>query len=199
MELLTKEIYNLRLNPEDNGFIYNFSRLELSNLNLKPEKKVLVGFLIFNSYILPVNNCKKSLFMAVTTYLTDKKYKYIYPFSINMDVVTEKLSQKPEKIFKTKYNLTKQELDKIQLFEIYNLDNIKIYAVNVPKISKKLKEMKLTKVIHMYSDPFIQKDVTQLYPQILSTNFSGLNKRFFFFYNNIKVSLKEKHILERIN
>ena len=139
MELLTKEIYNLRLNPEDNDFIYSFSRLELSNLNLKPEKKVLVGFLIFNTYILPVNDFGKSLFMAVTTYLTDKNIS-TSTFSINMDVVTEKLSQKPEKIFKTKYNLTKQELDKCQLFEIYNLDNIKIYAVNIPKISKKLKE-----------------------------------------------------------
>ena len=128
----------------------------------------------------------KSLFMAVITYLTDKKY--IHPFQY-FDV-TRKLSQKPEKIFKTKYNLTKQELDKCQLFEIYNLDNIKIYAVNIPKISKKLKEMKLTKVIHMYSDPYTKSYTT------LSTNIIHkvvLNKRFFFFYNNIKVNLKETY------
>ena len=45
MELLTQEIYNLKIKPSENDFIHSFSKLELSNLNLKPEKNILVGFL----------------------------------------------------------------------------------------------------------------------------------------------------------
>ena len=199
MELLTQEIYNLKIKPSDNDFIHSFSKLELSNLNLKPEKNILVGFLLFRTNFLPINNYDKKLYIATTTYLTDKKYKMIYPLSIDMDLVTEKDSMKPEKILKRKFEMTKTEIDKSQIFEVYNCNNVKIFGVNISKINKKQKTMKLTKVLHMYSDPYITQDVVSLYPQVISTNFNSLSKRFFFFYKNIKVNLKEKYILEQMN
>ena len=106
---------------------------------------------------------------------------------------------KPEKILRTKFDMTKTEIDKCQIFEVYNCNNVKIYGVNISKINKKHKNMKITRVLHMYSDPYINKDVISLYPQVISTNFNSLKKRFFFFYKNIKVNLKEKYILEQVN
>ena len=66
MELLTQEIYNLKIKPTDNGFIQSFSQLKLSNLNLKSEKNILVGFLLFRTNVVPVNNY-------------DKKYYIVFP------------------------------------------------------------------------------------------------------------------------
>ena len=56
----------------------------------------------------------------------------------------------------------------------------------------------MTRVLHSYSDPYNVNEIEQLYPQIVMSRLSSLNKRFFFFYDNIKISIKEKNILEKI-
>ena len=59
--------------------------------------------------------------------------------------------------------------------------------------------MKKTSVLHLYTDPTTGFDIENLYKQIISANFSSLNKKFYFFYNNIKVFLRERIFLEAIN
>lgn len=199
MELLTEEIYNLKIDKSDNDYIHKFSQLRLNELDLEPQKNCLVGFLFFKTSILPVKDYNKKYFMTVTNYFTEHKYKIIYPFYNSLELTSTKNSKNPKKLIKTKYGLKNSEIDKINLYEVYNVNNIIIYAVNTPKLFKFMKEMKHHKAIHLYSDPNSNQEIESVYSDIISTGFNRLNKRFFFFYNNIKISLKEKHILERIN
>ena len=199
MELLTEEIYNLKIDKSDNDYIHKFSQLRLNELDLEPQKNCLVGFLFFKTSILPINNYDKKYFMTVTNYFTEHKYKIIYPFYNSLELTNAKNSKNPKKLIKSKYELKKSDLDKIKIYEVYNVNNIIIYAVNTTKLFKFLKDMKNHKAIHLYSDPNANQKIESIYSDIITTNFNQLNKRFFFFYNNIKISLKEKHILERIN
>ena len=198
MELLSEEIYNLRISPREDDFIYRFSKINLDELNLETNKNTLVGFHIFRTNILPIKNYDKRYYMAVTNYLTERNYKQIYPFNNSLTLTTLKAAKNPMKLFKEKYGLTKTDISKCQIFEVYNSKNVIIYSVNIPKIFKNMRKMKITKNIHLYSNPFGEKTIVDVYQDIVSTKFSSLNKRFFFFYDNLKISLKEKHILERI-
>ena len=47
MELLSEEIYNLRISPREDDFIYRFSKINLDELDLETNKTILVGFHIF--------------------------------------------------------------------------------------------------------------------------------------------------------
>ena len=198
MELLNEEIHNLRISPREDDYIYRFSKLQLDNLELQSNKKIIVGFHIFKTTPLPINNYDKKYYITVTDYLTEKKFKHIYPFNNTMDIATARSIKNPSKLFKEKYDLTKKEASSCKIFEVYNSKNVVIFGVNIPRIFKKLKNMKITKTLHMYSNPYCDKNIESIYSDIVSTKFSGLNKRFFFFYDNIKISLKEKHIMERI-
>ena len=198
MELLSEEIYNLRISPREDDFIYRFSKINLDELDLETNKNILVGFHIFKTNILPIKNLDKKYYMTVTNYFTEKNYKQIYPFNSTLTLTTLKATKNPMKIFKEKYGLTKTDISKCQIYEVYNSKNVIIYSVNIPKIFKNMKKMKITKNIHIYSNPYGEKTIENMYQDIVSTKFSSLNKRFFFFYENIKINLKEKHILERI-
>jgi hypothetical protein len=198
MELLSDEIYNLRISPSQDDYIYKFSKLNLDELELESNKKVLVGFHIFRTNMLPIENYDKRYYIAVTNYFTEKNYKHIYPFHNTLSLTTLKATKNPMKLFKEKYELTKTDISKCQIYEVFNSQNIIIYSVNIPKIFKNIKKMKITKNIHLYSNPFGEKTIENIYQDIISTKFSTLNKRFFFFHDNVKISLKEKHILERI-
>ena len=195
MELLSKEVFDLKISPKNDEYIHQFSKLSLDNLNLKSNKKNLVGFLFFKTEIVPINNYNKQFYLAVTKYFTENNYKYIYPLNINLNLDS---SQNISKLLKKKFDFTKKEFDKCKIFKIYEFDNICIYAINIPKIFKKIKELKITRVLHSYSDPYNVNEIEQLYPQIVMSRLSSLNKRFFFFYDNIKISIKEKNILEKI-
>ena len=134
--------------------------------------------------------------MTVTNYFTEKNYKQIYPFNSTLTLTTLKATKNPMKIFKEKYGLTKTDISKCQIYEVYNSKNVFIYSVNIPKIFKNMKKMKITKNIHIYSNPYGEKTIENMYQDIVSTKFSSLNKRFFFFYENIKINLKENIFLK---
>ena len=95
--------------------------------------------------------------MTVTNYFTEKNYKQIYPFNSTLTLTTLKATKNPMKIFKEKYGLTKTDISKCQIYEVYNSKNVFIYSVNIPKIFKNMKKMKITKNIHIYSNPYLRK------------------------------------------
>ena len=77
MELLNKEIHNLRISPREDDYIYRFSKLQLDNLELQSNKKIIVGFHIFKTTPLPIKNYDKKYYITVTDYLTENKFKHI--------------------------------------------------------------------------------------------------------------------------
>lgn len=199
MELLSDEIFNLKIKPNGNDFIQKFSELSLDNLELQQE--VLIGQIYFTTHIQPVINPTKQYFIAVTTYVTEKNFKMLFPFNINLKKEPKKVIKNTKKyyskVLKENYGFTKKNTEEIQIYEFYNHNNIIIYGVNVPCL-KGLKELKVTKCLHFYSDPGFVSDLKELYSQVLVTKLNGLKKRFNFMYDNIRVSLKEKHLIERI-
>lgn len=199
MELLSEEIFNLKLKPNSNDFIQKFSELSLDNLGL--EQEVLIGQIYFTTHIQPVINPEKKYFIAVTSYVTEKNFKMLFPFNVNLKKKSTKATQNPKKyyskILRENYGFTKKNTEEIQIFEFYNHNNIIIYGVNVPCL-KKLRDLKVTKCLHFYSEPEFTTDLKELYSQVLVTKLNGLKKRFNFMYDNIRISLKEKHIIERI-
>lgn len=203
MELLSHDLIKLQIdNTISNDFIQKFSKLELNNLNLDQNKKILIGHIFIKTNIVPINNYSKELFMSSTSYITEKNFKLVYPLNSNMELVSSNSLKNPlkyfAKIFKEKYGFTKKFLDNMKVTEIYNYNNIIIYAINISSIQK-FKKHKITNTIHLYTDPERNDSLTELYSQIIEPGRNNLSKRFYFFYENLKVSIKERHILERIS
>jgi hypothetical protein len=204
MELVTQEIQNLTLQNEVNTkFIQSFSRLGLNTLNLDENNKVLVGHIFLHTKLVKVRNTDKKYYIAVSEYYTEKKRNRIYPLSNQMKLCPMKTLENPKKYWykylKENYSFTKKILDETKIFQAHIQDNIVIYLIYTPILTKKIKEMKKTSVLHLYTDPTTGFDIENLYKQIISANFSSLNKKFYFFYNNIKVFLRERIFLEAIN
>ena len=207
MERLSDEIYKLKIsksvNPE---FIQDFSKINLNDLNLKEDDTILVGQVIFHTHICYVNNYKKKYFMSITNYFTEKTSTSIYPLQSKLNLVKSKVKDNPKKYFskilKDQYGYVKINLETVQIFEIFNQNNVVIYAINIPTVKKKLKELKITKKIHLYTNPYLKELSTpilsNLFTQVLSTSINLLDRRFYFFYNKIKIAIKERIILEKI-
>ena len=132
MELLSKEIYNLRISNSSlsKNFIQKFSLLNLKSLHLDNKEEVLVGHIIFQTDIQTIHDYTKKLFIAKTSYYTHKKYKIIYPLHNILDIAPIKIIDNPHKYFnnilKERYKFPKSIINKIQIFEIYNKDNVVI-------------------------------------------------------------------------
>ena len=204
MELVTQDIQHLTLQNEENTqFIQRFSKLNLDNLKLENESNILVGHIFLHTRLVKVNNPDKKYFIAVSDYYTDKKRNYIYPLSCKLNLAPEKIINNPKKYWhkylKDNFSFTKKILDGTEIFQVHLQNNVVIYLVCVSTLTKKIKEMKKTSVLHFYTDPTTGFNIKNLYNQITSEHFNSLNKRFFFFYNNIKVFLKEKNFLQAIN
>jgi hypothetical protein len=207
MERLSNEIYKLQisksLTPE---IIQEFSKINLNTLNLKEDENILVGQLFFHTHICSVNNYKKKYFMSITNYFTGKVKTPIYPLQSNLNLVKSKVKDNPKKYFrkmlKDQYGYLKINLETMQIFEIFNQNNVVIYAINIPTVKKKLKELKITKMIHLYTNPYLKElskpVLSNLFSQVLSISVNSLDRRFYFFYNKIKIAIKERHILEKI-
>ena len=199
MELLSEEIFNLKLKPNSNDFIQKFSELNLDNLEL--EDDLLIGQIYFTTNIYPVKDPGKTYFMAVTSYITEKNYKLLYPLNVNLKKLPTKVSKNPKKYYskllKENYGFSKKNTDLVNVYEIYNYNKVIIYGVSVPCL-KGLKELKVSKCLHFYTDPNFVSDLRELYSQVLITKLNGLKKRFNFMYNNIRITIKEKHIIEKI-
>lgn len=204
MELVTQEIQNLTLQNEVNTkFIQSFSRLGLNTLNLDENKKVLVGHIFLHTKLVKVRNTDRKYYIAVSEYFTEKKRNRIYPLSNQLRLCPMKIVENPKKYWfkylKENYSFTKKILDEINIYQVYLQDNIVIYLIHTPILTKKIKEMKKTDVMHFYTNPYTGFDIQNLYNQISTEKFNGLNKKFFFFYNNIKVFLRERTFLEAIH
>ena len=203
MERLTQDIHNLKIIPTKNpSFIQKFSQLNLQNLSLEEDDNILVGCLFFHTNVKEVINLQKKYFLALTTYFTENKYNKIYPLYSNLHLEKRKNLKNPQsyfkKILKENYRISKLNLENSHIFEVYNTNGIIIYGINIPIQKKKVKELKQTKIFHFYKDPYSNKNIQELYTQILSTNMNFLDRKFYFFYNNIKVTIKEKIFLEKI-
>jgi hypothetical protein len=203
MELVTQEIQNLTLKPSvNNSFIQHFSKLNLNSLKLDENKKMLVGHVFFQTKLIAVNNLNKKYYIALTNYYTEKKKSNIYPLSNKLNLLSEKTLKNPRKyyhkILKDNYSFTKTLLDKVEIYEAFQEDNIVIYLISLPHITKKIKELKFTDVIHLYTNPHTGYNLEELYKQIVSEGINGLNKKFYFFYNNIKIKINEKVLLKAI-
>tara|TARA_B100000795_G_C22613235_1_gene365926 strand:- start:136 stop:744 length:609 start_codon:yes stop_codon:yes gene_type:complete len=201
MEQLSDEIHNLTISTGKN-FIQKFSQMNLKKLNLEDDHNILVGHLIFHTNVYNVTNLKKKYFLALTTYFTEKKNNMIYPLSSNLILVKKTSLNKPlkyfNKILKEKYSFTKSNIENVTIFEVYNKDGIIIYGINIPILKKKVKELKNTRIIHLYKDPYTTHSLKELYIQVLSNHMNSLDRRFYFFYNNIKITIKEKLFLEKL-
>jgi hypothetical protein len=203
MELVTREIQNLTLEPPiNNSFIQHFSKLNLNNLKLDENKKMLVGHVFFQTQLLAVNNLNKKYYIALTNYYTEKKKSKIYPLSNKLNLLSEKGIKNPKKyyhkILKDNYSFTKALLDKVEIYEAFLEDNIVIYLISLPHITKKIKDLKFTNSFHLYTNPNTGFNLEELYKQIANESINGLNKKFYFFYNNIKIKLSEKVLLKAI-
>jgi hypothetical protein len=204
MELVTQGIQKLNLENEVNTqFIQKFSKLGLKSLDLQEKEKILVGHIFLHTKLVKVRNTDKKYYIAVSEYYTEKKKNRIYPLSNKLNICQAKVLNNPLKYWykylKENYSFTKKILDETKIYQSHIQDNIVIYLIYTPILTKKIKEMKKTSVLHFYTDPTTGFDIENLYKQIISANFSSLNKKFYFFYNNIKVSLKERDFLEAIN
>ena len=204
MELVTQEIQNLKLENEVNTrFIQKFSKLGLDSLNLEDKSKILVGHIFLRTRLTEVNDPNRKYFIAVSDYYTDKKINRIYPLSCKLNIAPYKTIENPLKYWykylKDNYSFTKKILDETSIYQVHLQDNVVIYLICIPILTKKIKELKKTSVLHFYTDPYTGFDIKSLYKQITSENFNSLQKKFFFFYNNIKVFLKERSFLEAIN
>jgi hypothetical protein len=203
MELVTREIHNLSLdNTINTRFIQKFSKLNLNHLNLEENDNILMGHVFLQTSILPINNYDKQLYIAISNYFTEKKNNKLYPFSNKLILTSKKILNNPNtywnKILKDNYSFTKKLIDKVKIYQVHLQDNIVIYLINIPTLTKKIKELKKTNVIHLYSNPNTGLDIDDLYKQVLQLSINSLNNKFYFFYNNIKVVLKERNIIEGI-
>jgi hypothetical protein len=204
MELVTQEIQNLKLENEVNTrFIQRFSKLGLNSLNLEDKDKILVGHIFLHTRLTEVNDPNKKYYIAISDYFTEKKVNRTYPLSGKLSIAPYKTIKSPLKYWykylKENYSFTKKILDETNIYQVHLQDNVVIYLICIPVLTKKIKELKKTSVLHFYTNPYTGFDIKSLYKQIRSEHFNSLNKKFFFFYNNIKVFLKEKVFLEAIN
>jgi hypothetical protein len=203
MELVTQEIHNLTLEPSiNNSFIQHFSKLNLNSLNLNENKKMLVGHVFFQTKLLAVNNLNKKYYVSLTNYYTEKKKSKIYPLSNKLNLLSDKVIKNPRKyyhkILKDNYSFTKTLLDKVKIYKTFMEDNIVIYLISLPNITKKIKDLKFTDSFHLYTNPKTGFNLEELYKQIVNEAINVLNKKFYFFYNNIKIKLNERVLLKAI-
>ena len=204
MEIVTQEIQNLTLQNEVNTkFIQKFSKLGLNSPELQEKERILVGHIFLHTKLVKVRNIDKKYYIAVSEYYTEKKKNRLYPLSNQLNICQAKILNNPLKYWykylKENYSFTKKLLDETKIYQAHIQDNIVIYLIYTPILTKKIKEMKKTSVLHFYTDPTTGFNIENLYKQIISANFNNLNKKFYFFYNNIKASLKEKDLLVSIN
>ncbi len=75
--------------------------------------------------------------------------------------------------------------------------NINIIGININKDLKNIK-VKKTKVFHFYKDPNITDEIKDIYQNVLNTDMNRLSNRFYFFYNNIKMAIKEDFIIRNL-
>jgi hypothetical protein len=203
MEIVTQEIHNLKIDSHVNrSFIQSFSRLNLNNLKLDDNKKILVGHVFFQTKLVPVTNLDKKYYLAITNYFTENKKTRLYPLSNKLSLLSEKILNNPRKywikILKDNYSFTKALLDKVKIYQVFLEDNIVIYLISLPQITKKIKDLKKTDTIHLYTNPNTGFNLEELYKQITNTTINNLGKKFHFFYQNIKIIIKERKILEGI-
>lgn len=203
MELVTQEIQNLSLdNSISNSFIQSFSRLGLNGLKLDENNKFLVGHVFFQTRLVPVKNLEKKFFLAVTDYYTEKKSSKLYPISNKLNLLSGKTIKNPKKywnkILKENYSFTKPLLDKVQIYETYLEKNIIIYFISISHTTKKIKDLKKTEVIHLYTNPKTGFNIVELYKQVRNESINCLNKKFYFFYQNIKIKIGERNLLESV-
>lgn len=203
MEIVTQEIHNLKIDSHVNrSFIQSFSRLNLNNLKLADNNKILVGHVFFQTKLVPVTNLDKKYYLAITNYFTENKKTRLYPLSNKLSLLSEKILNNPRKYWlknlKDNYSFTKALLDKVKIYQVFLEDNIVIYLISLPQITKKIKDLKKTDTIHLYTNPNTGFNLEELYKQITNTTINNLGKKFHFFYQNIKITIKERQILEGI-
>ena len=100
---------------------------------------------------------------------------------------------------KDKYSFTKTLLDNVKIYQVFFEDNIVIYLISLGGITKKIKELKKTEGIHLYNDPNTGYNLEYLYMQVINNSINMLSKKFYFFYENIKIKIKESQLLEGIS
>ena len=204
MELVNRELHNLKIDsPINRSFIQSFSKLNLNNLNLEESDKILVGHVFMQTNLLRVNNFDKKYYMTITNYFTEKKNSRIYPLSNKLSLQSNKILNNPRKywtkILKDKYSFTKTLLDNVKIYQVFFEDNIVIYLISLCGITKKIKELKKTEGIHLYNDPNTGYNLEYLYMQVINNSINMLSKKFYFFYENIKIKIKESQLLEGIS
>tara|TARA_B110000483_G_C18072710_1_gene494714 strand:- start:387 stop:1001 length:615 start_codon:yes stop_codon:yes gene_type:complete len=203
MELVTQEIHNLKIdNSVNRSFIQDFSRLNLNTLKLDENDKILVGHVFFQMNLMNITDFEKQYFLSITNYFTEKKNTRLYPFSNKLILQPKKILNNPRKywlkILKDNYSFTKVLLDKVKIYQVFIEDNIVIYLISLEGITKKIKELKKTETIHLYTNPNTGYNLEELYKQITTNSINNLNKKFYFFYQNIKITINEKQMLEEI-
>lgn len=198
MELISAKIKKLQIseyNPDE--IIQRFSKLNIKKLELEKEENILLGILIFKTKKFKINNYNKKYYLVSTNYYTDNIYTNIYPLSVNLNLVKSNELNKMDSYLKIllkkkfKYNLG------FNYFEIYKKKNINIIGININKDLKNIK-VKKTKIFHFYKDPNITDKIKDIYQNILNTNMNSLSNRFYFFYKNIKMAIKEDLIIRNI-